>query len=188
MIGRWGVLKPLAVFASCLLILSPAWANPPKFPDRQSFSHVPGVYVEVLAYENMDEGSPTPEEMKSHVAKQLVKAGLFVNQGDRSFPKARSSEKVKTVKSQSLAMLGIHVRRTEDSAMFVAKIGSVAVTLQLFQRVKIVHNQHETHAITWSESQSILGGSKRPKKILEALDRLVEMFAHDFPVNRSPQQ
>ena len=85
-----------------------------------------------------------------------------------------------------MAILGISLRRTEDSALFgAAKAGSVAVTLQLFQQVTVKHNHHSTHAITWSESLSVSGGSKRPKKILEVLDKLVDMFVEDFLVAQS---
>ncbi|WP_447968521.1 hypothetical protein [Nitrospira sp. M1] len=185
---RLGGLTLLAVCAASLCIMSPALANPPKFPDQQSFAHVSGIDVEVLAYENMDDVSLTAEAMKAYVLKQLVKAGLLGDHRSPSLQETRSSKNVKKGKPESLVILGIRVRRTEDSAMFVAKIGSVAVALQLFQQVTITHNQHPTQAITWSESESILGGSKRPKKIFEALDRLLEKFAHDFRIDRSTPQ
>jgi len=142
----------------------------------------------MLAYENMAEVSLTPEEIKAHVVSQLVKAGVTVDQGNQLRSQAHSPKKGRRIKPDGMAILGVKIRRTEDSAMFVAKIGSVAVMLHLFQRVIIGHNQHATHAITWSESRSILGGSKRPKKILEALDALVAKFVGDFRATPSKPQ
>ncbi|GJL64672.1 MAG: hypothetical protein NPIRA04_33260 [Nitrospirales bacterium] len=177
-----GLIQVLIVFIVSLVHFSPSWATHPKFPDRLAFSQVPGVQVEMLAYENMDEVSLKPEEIKAHVAKQLRKAGIPVDEGSQLRQEIHSPKKQQPSKSDDMAILGIRVARTEDSAMFVAKIGSVTVTLHLFQRVKVEHNQHSTQAITWSESRSILGGSKRPKKIFEALDALVKVFVRDFQV------
>ncbi|GJL52620.1 MAG: hypothetical protein NPIRA01_38470 [Nitrospirales bacterium] len=188
MMIRLGIIQVLIVLIVPLFLFSPSWATHPKFPDRLSFSQVPGVQLEMLAYENMDEVSLKPEEIKAHVAKQLRNAGIHVDEGSQIHQDIHSPRKNQSSKSDGMAILGVRVNRTEDSAMFVAKIGNVAITLHLFQRVKVERNQHSTQAITWSESRSILGGSKRPKKIFEALDALVKMFVRDFQVAPSNPQ
>ena len=166
-----------------------ALAESLHFPDRKSFSRLHDVSVEILSYENMNAVELTSTDIQTYVIKRLSKARVSVSNGSRFTADNKLHEKLKVVPPESPAILGIRLRRTEDSALFgAAKIGNVAVTLQLYQRVTIKLNNHSTQAITWSESQTISGGSKRPQKILDALDKLLDMFVIDFLAARSSEK
>ena len=173
---------PIAFLIFPSVFLTIARAELPKFPDKKSFSNVSGVNVEILTYDNMSAVAITPADIKKHVIGNLEKAGVRVSKINRLVSANKPLKKRKEVQpAENYAILGIRLIRTEDSALFGAtKIGSVAVTMHLFQQVIMKHNQHSTHAITWSETRSVSGASKRPKKIFDAVDQLLEAFTQDF--------
>ena len=127
----------------------------------------PGVSVEILSYDNMSGVSITPAEIKKYVVKILERAGISVSHISRLVSVQSPLKKQEDEQPEDYAILGVRLKRTEDAALFgTMKAGSVAVTLHLLQRVIVEHNQHSTHAITWSETLSISGASKRPKENL----------------------
>ena len=182
-----GISLALVVVGLCLSLAPQSRAL--TFPDRESFSNVSSVSVEILSYDNMSEVSLTPADIKAYVIKNLEKAGVGVTNVMRVVKSKTPQKKLNDESSDEHALLGISLIRTDEPALFgVTKIGSVAVTVHLFQRVTIEHNQRSTHAITWSESRSVSGASKRPKKILAVLDQLLEVFTGDFlAVNSIPK-
>ncbi len=175
------LLHGAVLLSSCLAFFSLALSEPHKFPDRQSFAGISAISVKMLSYENMDEISLTPSDLIRHIETTLQKAGISVNNINRLPGNESKKRKRADKRSSEIPILGIHMKRTEDSALFGATtIGIVTVTLRLYQQVTIAHNRHSTQAITWSDSLSVSGGSKRPKKIFDALDKLLDMFARDF--------
>ena len=181
-----GLYITVLVVTYCTLFPSLARSEPPKFPDRKSFHGISEVSVDMLSYENMSEIALVPADLIARVKTTLREAGIVVSNDNRLKGKKRKNGGKTGINTERLAILGTRLKRTEDSALFgTTKIGSVVVTMHLFQQVTVKHNHHSTHAITWSESLSVSGGSKRPKKILDALDKLVNMFVRDFTQNQS---
>ncbi|MCA9470922.1 MAG: hypothetical protein MRJ96_14825 [Nitrospirales bacterium] len=159
----------------------PNGAEGMNFPDVQSYKGVAGVQVAVISYENMNDISLTAADIIKHVKNSLEKSGVSLHHGSQLVAANASPREAQKGNQSHDALLGIRMRRTEDSALFGAsKIGVVTLTMSLFQPVTVKENQHVTHAITWNDSRSISGASRRPRKILEALDELLAAFVKDF--------
>lgn len=145
------------------------------FPDRESFRGLQGIQVDPVSFENMENVNLSSDVIKVQIETTLGRGGIIV------LKEKDAAEKLGTESpSKNFGILTARIRRSETPMPLGGKINSFAITLKLFQQVHTLPAQHQTWAITWVQSRSVIVGTQRPKRILEAIDEMMQSLIKDL--------
>ena len=176
------VVKPLLLFTQVLVLeficcVSITWGNSLlPFPDPSAFEGLKSVAVAPVRLINMELVQLTPQTLRASILNQLSLAGVAVHEKNNFQEGSRPLDPP----SENIGVLSAAIRRWESPGPLGASMNSFVISLQFFQRARVLPSQRKRWVVTWIESRSVLVGTKRPKGIEKPLEELVETFIHDF--------
>ena len=160
-----------------------AWSNSLfTFPDPKTFEGIKGVVVPPITLTNMENVKVDPETLRATMKKQLDKGGIGVEIGKSFQPSDPLVERFR----KDVGLLKAAIRRWETSGPLGSAMNSFTISLQFYQKARLQPSQREGWAITWSETQSVIVGTRRTKGIEDALQELLQLFILDWKGSAEP--
>ena len=154
-----------------------------SYPDPKAFKGIKVIKVLPISFTNMESVSLKPEVLQTAMQKQLREAAIGVVEEEIVQLGAAAVDSPK----EDVGLLAATVRRWETSSFMGPSMNSFAISIRFFQKSRVHPSNHETWAITWLETKSVLVGTKRPKGIADALDELLQSFIRDFKGQAEPK-
>lgn len=149
------------------------------FPDPAAFKGLKSVIVEPVALQNMTALKISGDEIQDRVHAALTKGGINAVKRNRSAGKTRIAPP-----TADIGALQVTIQRAEAPVFFGSNINNFLISVKLFQRVVLPSTRQDSWAITWFDSRSEIVGTKRPKRIIEIVDELIQLFIQDFIVGK----
>ncbi len=164
-----------------ILLFQPTWTDANSvFPDSLAFKGIEAVGVASIETKGMETVRLDTTLLHVAIRKQVRQAGIPVLS-----PRKDSSRPFEFVSDHNnFGVLLPIIIRWESAGPLGTTMNSFALTLHFLQPATIRPSNNEGWVITWTQTQSLLAGLKRPKEIERALEKMVQSFLVDFQQGR----